>query len=227
MISMEEALAALCMGGTSGCCAACGFRGTSIAFLPRHWSVSDVQRLIHLCRGGQVKKMTGLEALQSLWTTDGFRLDPRGETWQLVDHDAVLIASDRATFPAAASEVGTTKPRKRQTTSTTMEEDGAVAPAAKKVKKESSTVATEASPPAAAASDGAVSAEYQQFLATEVRWPFVSAISRLPDVPRACDRARRSWRSSGRITRTRIHERRCGAWLLRGRSILRIRRTRR
>ena len=117
--------------------------------------------------------MTGLETLQSLWTTDGFRLDPRGETWQLVDHDAVLIASDRATFPAAASEAGTAKPRKRQPTSTTTEDDGVAAPAAKKVKKESSTDATEPSPPAAAASDGGVSAEYQQFLATEVRCSFL------------------------------------------------------
>jgi hypothetical protein len=51
----------------------------------------------------ELRKLTGLEALESLWTRDGFRLWNRAEIWPLVDHDSVLVACDRNAFPAAAA----------------------------------------------------------------------------------------------------------------------------
>jgi hypothetical protein len=53
----------------------------------------------------ELRKLTGLEALESLWTRDGFRLWNRAEIWPLVDHDSVLVACDRNAFPAAAAAV--------------------------------------------------------------------------------------------------------------------------
>ena len=50
----------------------------------------------------ELRKLTGLEALESLWTRDGFRLWNRAEIWPLVDHDSVLVACDRNAFPVAA-----------------------------------------------------------------------------------------------------------------------------
>jgi hypothetical protein len=49
----------------------------------------------------ELRKLTGLEALESLWTRDGWRLWNRAEIWPLVDHDSVLVACDKETFPAA------------------------------------------------------------------------------------------------------------------------------
>jgi hypothetical protein len=49
----------------------------------------------------ELRKLTGLEALESLWTRDGWRLWYRAEIWPLVDHDSVLVACDKETFPAA------------------------------------------------------------------------------------------------------------------------------
>ncbi len=123
--------------------------------------------------------MTGLESLVSLWTTDGFRLDPRGEMWQLVDHDSVLIAADKTDFPAAAIEPGPVRP-KRSAASVSGDDD-ASGPSKKPRKASGATSASSSvsspssspssSPPPAAESDGGVSTEYRKFLLTEVCSP--------------------------------------------------------
>ena len=51
----------------------------------------------------ELRKLTGLEALKSLWTRDGWRLWDHSEIWPLVDHDSVLMACDKDTFPPSAA----------------------------------------------------------------------------------------------------------------------------
>lgn len=114
-----------------------------------------------------IKKLTSLETLQSLWTTDGFRLDPRGEIWQLVDHDTILIAVDKTTFPVTGTETRK-RPAAAAAAATNGDGSGARAPSAKKPRKPSGAAPAKPSPPAAT-SDGGVSKEYQQFLANEAR----------------------------------------------------------
>jgi hypothetical protein len=51
----------------------------------------------------ELRKLTGLEALKSLWTRDGYRLWDHSKIWPLVDHDSVLLACDKDTFPPATA----------------------------------------------------------------------------------------------------------------------------
>ena len=51
----------------------------------------------------ELRKLTGLEALKSLWTRDGYRLWDHSEIWPLVDNDSVLVACDRSAFPSGAA----------------------------------------------------------------------------------------------------------------------------
>jgi hypothetical protein len=109
----------------------------------------------------ELRKLTGLEALKSLWTRDGYRLYDRAEMWPLVDHDSLLVACDKDIFPAAAAAALAPAAPARKRAAAAADEgegEGEKAAAAKKSRTE---------PPAAAASDGGVSPEYQHFLDTD------------------------------------------------------------